>query len=53
MIQFKELVDLINSAMYSVIHSQENTKRFTEWVGKKRVREEIEGTSWRKRRATQ
>ena len=26
------------------------TKRFTEWVGKKRVREEIEATWWRKRR---
>ena len=34
----------------SVVHSSEYTKRFTEWVGKKRVREEIEATWWRKRR---
>ena len=34
----------------SVLHSLEYTKRFTEWVGKKRVREEIEATWWRKRR---
>jgi len=34
----------------NVLHSPEYTKRFTEWVGKKRVREEIEATWWRKRR---
>ena len=34
----------------SVLHSLEYTKRFTEWVGKKRVREEIEATWWRKRK---
>ena len=34
----------------SVLHSLEYTKRFTEWVGKKRVRVEIEATWWRKRR---
>ena len=34
----------------SVLHSPEYTKRFTEWVGKKRVRVEIEATWWRKRR---
>ena len=28
----------------SVLHSLEYTKRFTEWVGKKRVRVEIEAT---------
>ena len=38
------------SSSQDVLHSPEYTKRLTEWVGKKRVREEIEATWWRKRR---
>ena len=38
------------SSSQSVVHSSEYTKRFTEWVAKKRVREEIEANWWRKRR---
>ena len=37
------------SSSQDVLHSPEYTKRLTEWVGKKRVREEIEATWWRKR----
>ena len=38
------------SSSQDVLHSPEYTKRLTEWVGKKRVWEEIEATWWRKRR---
>ena len=34
----------------SVLHSPEHTKRFTEWVEKKRGKREIEATWWRERR---
>ena len=34
----------------SVLHSLEYTKRFTDRVGKKRVREDIEVSWWRKKR---
>ena len=34
----------------SVLHHPEHTKRFTELVEKRREREEIEATWWRKRR---
>ena len=38
------------SSSQDVLHSPEYTKRLREWVGKKRVRVEIEATWWRKRR---